>query len=273
MDSWRPLTPDDLPRAGALSACCGWNQTSADWGFFLAHGHVLALDDGHPDLLAATAAVLPHGAELAWISMVLVRPDRRRQGLATRLLRWALDRLGETRRIALDATPEGRAVYRRLGFSDVWGFSRWSLPPVLEMDPATPTHPARDVEMALTLDARAIAAPRGALLRSFAERLPAAARVADGGAILGRDGRRAAQLGPVLAQDAATARALLADARHALGPDTPCIADLRDDATAVTDWIAGQGGRRLRPFTRMARGAAWLAQDALCFAVAGPEFG
>src|SRR5687768_11365326 len=124
---FRRLTEHDLPRAVALSTRAGWNQNAADWRFFLDHGRVRALDDGDPDCMAATAAVLPFGPDLAWISMVLVRPDRRREGLATALMQWAVGVLHGTRCVVLDATPEGREVYRRLGFTDVFGFSRWRL--------------------------------------------------------------------------------------------------------------------------------------------------
>ena len=57
--------------------------------------------------------------------MVLVAGEYRRRGLATALLRQAMDELATARLLpALDATPEGRAVYRRLGFEDSWGFHR-----------------------------------------------------------------------------------------------------------------------------------------------------
>ena len=128
--AFAPMTEAALPRAAALSALIGWNQTAADWCVFLRHGAVRMLDDGEGQALAATAATLPHGPGLAWISMVLVRPDMRRRGLATALMRWAVEslRAAEVPCIALDATPAGREVYRRLGFRDLWGFERWALP-------------------------------------------------------------------------------------------------------------------------------------------------
>ena len=43
--------------------------------------------------IVATAATLPHGGRFAWISMVLVAGDYRRRGLATRLMRRAMDDL------------------------------------------------------------------------------------------------------------------------------------------------------------------------------------
>lgn len=126
-----PLSPSVLPRAKALSSLIGWNQTLADWQVFTEHGAVMACDDGQPEL-AATVATLRYGPAIAWIGMVLVRPDLRRQGLARAGMEWAVASLraaGATS-IALDATPDGREVYRRMGFADAWGFSRWHIPPL-----------------------------------------------------------------------------------------------------------------------------------------------
>ncbi len=270
----RTPTEADLPRAGALSALVGWNQVEADWRIFFDAGEVRVLDDGSPDCLAASAAVLPFGPGLAWISMVLVRPDRRRAGLATQLMRWAVERLGSTPCIALDATPAGREVYRRLGFRDVLGFTRWRLPAPPEA-PAIALRPidAADWHALLTQDLAAFGAPRAALLRGFAQRLPQAAFIAaDGtGFVLGRDGLRAPQIGPVVARDQATALALIAAAQRALGQ--PAVLDLADDAAGVAAAFRAAGAEPLRPFTRMTRGAPLPGASRDLVAMAGPEFG
>jgi len=79
--------------------------------------------------LAASTLVLPYGSEFAWISMVLVLPEHRRHGHATRLLRAAIDELqGRGLTPVLDATPAGREVYLQEGLRDTWGFQRYSLP-------------------------------------------------------------------------------------------------------------------------------------------------
>jgi GNAT superfamily N-acetyltransferase len=264
----RPLTPDDLPRAAALSRLVGWNQVARDWALFLAHGEGRALDDGQ-EALAATAAVIRHGADLAWISMVLVRPDLRRQGHATALMRWAVDVLAGTRCAALDATPAGREVYRRLGFRDLWGFARWSLPVL----PAGGARPLRDDDWpaVLALDAAAFGAPREALLRDFEARSPGF--VLDGGAgfALTRDGARGPQVGPVVARDDDAARALIGTARAALPGDA--VMDLPDARDGLAAWLASRGGAMQRPFTRMALGADTPGDASLIAAVAGPEFG
>lgn len=270
----RCLTDADLWRAATLSALVGWNQNEADWRVFLRDGAVQGLDDGHPETLAATAATLPYGPDLAWISMVLVRPDRRREGLATALMRWAIAQLEGTRCVALDATPAGREVYRRLGFRGVFGFARWRL----EAPPAAPPAALRPVSEAdwpalLALDAEAFGAGRAALLRGFAARLPEAAWVAQDGSgfVLGRDGLNAPQIGPVVAQDAGTALALVATASRAVG--RPALLDLPESHATLAQALQVSGARMLRPFTRMVRGGDLPGLPHRLFAMGGPEFG
>jgi GNAT superfamily N-acetyltransferase len=272
MPAFRDATPQDLPRAAALSARIAWNQLPADWRVFLDQGAVRVLDDGDAACLAASAATLPCGADLAWISMVLVRPDRRREGLATQLMRWAIDHAARPC-LMLDATPAGREVYRRLGFEDVFGFARWSLPKALQSGAATRPMEEADWDWVLALDRAAFGAPRPALLRGFARRLPQAALVTPdrSGFVLARDGLRAPQIGPVVARDEGQALSLLAAARAALG--TSAVIDLADSATTIAASIAAAGGESLRPFTRMARGRVPSAKPEQNFVFAGPEFG
>jgi Predicted acetyltransferase len=121
-----PLRPSEIADAQALVAEAGWNQTAADWQAFLDYGKVQAIRA--QGRVVATAATLPYGA-FGWISMVLVTAAFRRQGLAARLMRGAIDDLVDAGLVpVLDATPAGREVYRKLGFADTWGFARLARP-------------------------------------------------------------------------------------------------------------------------------------------------
>jgi GNAT superfamily N-acetyltransferase len=122
------LQANELGDAGVLVREAGWNQTVADWRIFLTFGTVYAIRN-RAHRLVATAATLPYGGHFAWISMVLVASDYRRQGLATRLLRGCVDDLVGRQLVPIvDATPAGRTVYVGLGFQDSWGFQRYSTP-------------------------------------------------------------------------------------------------------------------------------------------------
>lgn len=260
----RPTRPGDLPRLLALTAAAGWNQTARDWQAFARHGTIRVRDDGGPTM-AASVATLPYGP-IAWIAMVLVRPDLRRRGIATRLVRWALR--SQSGPVALDATPEGREVYRRMGFRDAWGFSRWQVPRLPAMLGARPLTDD-DWPGLVALDAAAFGAGRGWLLDAVAGR-PGFVVERGGlivGAILCREGARAPHAGPLLARSPADAMALLGAALPEGG-----ILDLRDGA-AIEAWLRAHGGTPLRGFNRMIRGGALPGDASGCMAVLGPEFG
>jgi len=264
----------------ALSRAAGWNQNAADWRLMLEIGRGWGLSRADGTLVASTL-VLPYGG-FAWISMVLVLPAQRRKGYASRLLRRALDALraaGLTP--VLDATPAGRAVYLQEGFHDTWGFKRYQLqaPTVQGADRASGIRPLaeRDWPQILALDVGAFGASRERLLRALAARLPSAALVLEEagdirGFLLGRDGREARQLGPLVADADAAAIALVDAALRQL--PVPLYLDAVDHAAALVDWLAARGFVLQRPFTRMVHGGGPAPGDvAKVMLVAGPELG
>jgi GNAT superfamily N-acetyltransferase len=279
------LSPSELDDVAALVREARWNQVAADWRVFLALGRVHAAHtaDGR---IVATTATLPFGGRFAWISMVLVAGEYRRRGLATQLMRRAMDELASARLVpVLDATPDGRAVYRRLGFEDSWGFhrlirrERQGAASTLPAPAGVTIRPVTDADWPAlcAYDAVAFGADRGAVLAGLRGRLPAADLVAAraggiAGFVLGRDGALAAQAGPLIADDDAIAQALLARALD--GIDGPLFVDLADGKAALRSVLEARGFTALRPFTRMVYGSALRFDDAArTFAVAGPEFG
>jgi GNAT superfamily N-acetyltransferase len=284
--SCRPLAQGDVPAALALSASASWNQNEADWRMMLRLGQgwgIEAIDAEGREQLAASVIVLPYGERFAWTSMVLVLPQFRRRGFAQQLLRLALEHLRATGRSAvLDATPAGHAVYVQEGFRDTWGFARYrrevGAPLTSRPDgPATRALHESDWPAIDAMDTPAFGASRLALLRSLAERLPQAARVVERqgrvrGWLLGRDGREAQQLGPLLAEDDTTALCLLHDALAMLSG--PVYADLLDRQHRLLPWLQQQGFAFQRPFTRMVHGALGAPGDARHIVLAaGPELG
>ncbi len=276
-----PLSVGHLEGCLALSESANWNQNAADWQLMLGAGYGwgIELQGG---TLAASTLVLPYGP-FAWVSMVLVLPEYRRRGFATRLLRAALEEL-ERRRLAavLDATPAGRNVYLREGFHDAWGFARYRLARTPRPLPAPRGARVRalaesDWAEVLALDAPAFGASRAPVLRALASRLPEAALVAEEGGrivgfLLGRDGRSARQLGPLVAGHAEVAHGLLARGLEKIPP--PLVVDLPDRESTLRVALEAAGFAAERPFTRMVRGLARAPGDAArLFLVAGPELG
>jgi len=275
---------DDRHLAGclALSKSAHWNQNEADWRVMLAigRGWGITLGDG---TLAASTVVLPYGGKFAWVSMVLVLPEQRRKGYATQLLKTALrenTRMGLTS--ILDATPAGHDVYLQEGFQDRWGFKRYALSapkagfmPVADVRPLQP----KDWAPLLALDAAAFGASRERLLRNLASRLPAAALVVEregalAGFVLGREGREANQVGPLVARDEEAALVLLNAALA--GVRAPIYVDIADHAPALQAWAQARGFAFQRPFTRMVHGEGAgpaPGEAGLVFCPAGPELG
>lgn len=282
----RPLGAADLDGALRLSASAGWNQNRDDWELLLRLGQGWAIDAADVDggvQLAASIVVLPYGADFAWTSMVLVLPAFRGRGYAQRLLRHALLHLAAQGRAAvLDATPAGLPVYAQQGFAGCWGLARYRREAdgaPAQRPPAPATRPLREGDWPgiEALDAPAFGARRMPLLRALAQRLPHAARVAevDGslrGYVLGRDGREALQIGPLVAADDDVAKALLCDALQ-LVPG-PVYVDLLDHRSALRPWLQAAGFALQRPFTRMVHGAAKVPGAPAAIALAaGPELG
>jgi len=264
------LGPQHIAGCFALSKAANWNQNEADWRLMLDIGHGWGLSLADRTLIASTL-VLPYGA-FAWISMVLVHPDHRRQGHATRLLRIAL---ADLRRRGLtpllDATPAGREVYRQEGFRDTWTFKRyvkWGQTPF-----SVASRSENGVCPHLTdLDREAFGADRSRLLRALATRLPQAALAEPKGFVLGREGREARQIGPLVAGDEETAMALLRSALAAV--PAPVYLDVVDHAPRMQQWLQQQGFTFQRPFTRMVHGGGRApGNEKLVYLVAGPELG
>ena len=290
------LTPADLDAAVLLSTSALWNQGRADWAMLLELGEGWGIRSRTPSgevKLAASIVVLPYpseGSGFSWVSMVLVLPEFRRRGFAAQLLRHAVGVL-QARGLTplLDATPAGHAVYEQEGFCDTWGFARYLRPaaagPASRPVSSAPagasctTRPLHEDDWSAiaALDRPAFGADRMPLLRSLAQRLPSAALIACEGArptgfVLGRDGREAHQIGPLIAADDATAKALL---RHALASiEGPVYVDLLDRRKTLLPWLAAQGFAFQRPFMRMVHGAVAAPGDASRIVlVAGPELG
>lgn len=275
------LSASDLADADALVKEAGWNQTQADWRVFLDFGTVYALRDKQK--VIATAATLPYGGKFAWISMVLISGSYRRQGLGTKLMEHCLAELTAANLIpVLDATPAGRDVYVGLGFKDSWSYKRMLLNdkkmiPEVAGDIVVEPISASAWQELRAYDTATFGADRSNVLSRLRGRLPEAefcvwrgGHIA--GFVMGRMGRRAAQIGPLVAENEEIACALLAQALETLSP--PVYIDFIDDKPRTARFLASAGFTAERPLTRMLHKRSLAFQDLTqSYAVMGPEFG
>src|ERR1044071_2630536 len=123
----RLFVESDIAAAMQLKEAAGWNQTEDDWRRLLRlepNGCFCALKDG---AVVGTTTTTTYGDELAWVGMVLVDPPHRRQGIAAKLMSFALDYLRpRVGTVKLDATALGQPVYERFGFQVESLVERWS---------------------------------------------------------------------------------------------------------------------------------------------------
>jgi len=271
------LGPGDAAGALALSDAAGWNQTADDWRVFLKYGRVEGVHD-HTGRLVASAAALPYGDDQGWISMVLVDAAWRHRGLATELLSRCVDCLrAQNLTPVLDATPAGEPVYRRLGFATGLAFERWQaeLPTGACATPANArVMVGAEVDVVVALDRAANRIDRRYLIEAFLARPGTRGWMTHdrSGFIICREGRRAVQIGPLIAADAAAAVALLDAALSNLRG--PVFLDAVTHHEALLAALIMRRFTRQRPFVRMALGDATAQHGgAHQFLVAGPEFG
>jgi GNAT superfamily N-acetyltransferase len=279
--SERRLQVQDCAGCVTLSAEPQWNQIAADWRLMVEAGDSFGLFTPEGRVVASGLTV-PFDGPFGWISMILVTQACRRRGLATHLMRRCMEALSAKGLTpALDATPLGRQVYLRLGFKDVYTLTRFFgaklQPTTLPSDDGIRPMRTSDLATVAAYDRTPFGAGRDRILADLQRRLPACAYMAESegrlrGFVVGRDGRTCAQIGPVVAEDAATATALTMAALASIAG--PVCIDVGDRHSSFVGRLKDAGFSPLLPFIRMIHGRSEPYDDpARIFAVAGPELG
>jgi len=274
----REMTAHDIPAGMRLKGIAGWNQTHGDWERFLDAsplGCFVAETEGE---VVGTAATISYEGRFAWIGMVLVDPAWRGRGVGTKLLDKAikyLDDCGNTS-IKLDATPQGKPLYQKLGFVSEYEIERCQLQPTRAPD--SKVGASSVTEEMLNQDREIFGADRGALLRSIAQEHPAFVLQTRRqgkltGYSLGRQGALADHLGPWVAQDESSARDLLSAFLFRSGREKVFVDGMRNCPWALK-LLREHGFQSSRPLTRMYRGRNdFPGHPELQGGILGPEFG
>lgn len=254
----RPLLPEDLPAAHALSSAFNWPHRLEDWASMSGLGRgVVAERDGQ---VVGTALCWTYGPDRAALGLVGVAPAMQGQGVGRRLMEAVLRWLGD-RAVALYATEAGMPLYRALGFVPV-GKARQhqgttfqdGLVPLPEGERLRPVGRS-DPPVLAALDLEASGMERQTMLTAL---LDAATGVvldrggkAVGFALLRRFGLGHV-IGPVVAPDAVGAKALIG---HFLGsrPGQFIRVDVPEES-GLSPWLEGLGLADAGPAIRMVRG-------------------
>ena len=275
----RLLFESDIPSAMGLKEAAGWNQTEADWRRLLRlepKGCFGAIKDAR---LVGTTTTTIHG-ELAWIGMVLVEPQHRRQRIAAKLMNAALDYLKDkVETIKLDATALGQPVYEKFGFRAESVVERWSGTASARRETQSPALMDGDiVRDVLNMDRVAFNADRARLIRALIDEAcvsPVLMRAADGalsGYALARSGTSKTYVGPVVANDPQVAEILMDRTLTALaGRDV--YVDLNKECSVDASVLPDRGFVKERDLIRMVKGRESTKTSPLVVAIAGPEVG
>ncbi|MCX4824326.1 GNAT family N-acetyltransferase [Streptomyces sp. NBC_01142] len=243
----RRLTTDDLISCADLSEDRGWPREEHKWGLLLTAGTGYGIDDPAGKGLVTACVLTSYGPGLTAIGMVLVAERYARQGVGRRLMKHVLEEAGGTP-LTLHATPYGKPLYEELGFLTtgraemVRGRFQPSAPapaPEMSTRPAT----AEDLPAILRLDNEVFGLDRTHMitrLPAFADQL----RVAEEDGIL--TGYAAAWpnmdthvIGPLIARDTETAKALIASL--AAGSDRPIRTDIDVRHEELLTWLKENG--------------------------------
>jgi len=278
MPEIRLLFESDIPAAMRLKEAAGWNQTEADWRRLLSlapNGCFAAVSNGR---LVGTTTTTVYD-ELAWIGMVLVDPQHRRQGIAAQLLTVALDYLsGKVETIKLDATALGQPVYEKFGFRVESQIERWTgraHSTGLETQSVMDRDAMRDL---LDLDRLAFNADRSELIEKLIDNAcvsPVLLRAADGalsGYALARSGTKKTYIGPAVAKDPGLIETLLDQTLSQLAGREVYL-DINRECLVDTTVLSERGFVKERDLVRMVKGGSSQKTSTLIVAIAGPEVG
>ncbi len=211
----RPMRPDEISLAVNWAAAEGWNPGLADDACFASvdpEGFFIAELDGLP---AATVSCVNYGARFSFLGFYMVRADLRGRGYGLRIWDAAIAHAGP-RVIGLDGVVAQQDNYRKSGFQLAYANVRYGGTVAAPDAPRADVIALSDVPMAAVEadDATVFPARRPAFLQAW---IGAPGHV---GCAVVRDGRPAGwgvirpckkgfKIGPLVADDRATAEAVL----------------------------------------------------------------
>src|SRR5262249_22842624 len=211
----RAMRPQETALAVDWAAAEGWNPGRADaacFGTVDPQGFLIGELDGRA---AATISCVNYDDRFSFLGFYIVRPDLRGRGLGLRIWKTAIAHAA-SRVIGLDGVVAQQENYRKSGFQLAYANIRYGGTGAASASPPAGIVPLRDVPFATieASDAAVFPAARSAFLRAWIG-TPGHIGFAlmRGGALAGwgviRPCRKGHKIGPLVADDRATAEAVL----------------------------------------------------------------
>lgn len=274
----RDMTEADIHAVADLCFEQQWPHREEDLRMFLSIGKGLVAEvDG---AICGTIMSWRFGDSFAMLGVIIVAVAQQGRGLGRRLASAMVDRLdGVT--VMLNATEEGRPLYRKLGFAESGRVCQHNglapVQPLVELRPGERVRPmgAADAGVLNKLYTSAMGMDRSALLEAlFAEGntvVLCQEHQQTGFAVMRRFGRGWV-IGPVVAPDATGAKALIA---HWLGTRTGSFCRIDVPAsTALGPWLEEAGLPEVDCVTPMVLGPPPVpSRDVALFGLAAQALG
>jgi GNAT superfamily N-acetyltransferase len=212
----RAMRPGEISLAVDWAAREGWNPGLADDACFACvdpEGFLIAERDGEP---VATVSCVNYGASFSFLGFYIVRPDLRGRGYGLRIWNAAIAHAG-ARVVGLDGVTAQQDNYRKSGFALAYANVRYGGTVIAPNTPRADVVALSEVPLAAVEadDATVFPAPRSAFLRTWINAPGHAGcafmrngRLAGWGVI--RPCRKGFKIGPLVADDRATAEAVFA---------------------------------------------------------------
>lgn len=254
------MREEDLPACLDLCRAAGWNQLERDWRLLLRLAPKTTMCAESEGRVIGSVALLDYGSGFAWISMVLVHPQFRGRRIGFGLFAMAMELGGGIPCLRLDATAEGRTIYRKFGFEDEFEIVRFEGEG--QCDAPEPNYEC-DWTAICETDRLVFGANRESILKASH-----CHGAADGSVALSRPGYLARHIGPIAANDPDTAAKLL---RQAVSTTTGRMyVDVPHHARSIVP-PSFQSARMLVRMSRGKNPSPGIPERQ--FAILGPEFG
>lgn len=252
------MSRDDVRWALDWAAREGWNPGLDDVSAFFAadpEGFLMARSG---DRVVGTISCVLYGPSFAFAGFYIVEPGVRSQGIGHRLADAALSRAGD-RILGLDGVVEQQSTYRTLGFTLVHRNIRFGGLPRPHLHPDVVDLSGADIDAVAAFDEACFGAPRRAFLEEWLKR-------SDGRAVAVRDGRGlhgygvirrcvdGFKIGPIFADDAEVAAAILGRLAAHAGPRSTVFLDVPEPNTQALALARSQGLEPVFETARMYRG-------------------
>ncbi|MAJ69990.1 MAG: N-acetyltransferase [Alteromonadaceae bacterium TMED7] len=254
----REMREADLPICLEFTQQVKWPHRMGDWQLHFSQGNGSIIENAEGDIVGCILW-WDYSQQLATVGLVVVPEHMQGNGLGRKLMDTVMSQTGE-RNLQLVATVAGKRLYQQCGFEEaaliyqVQGQLAGTVAP-LSSDASIQALDTNNLADIIALDVAAYGCSRASLLTAVAQQGKGLVAYRDGKAVgyaMLRTSGHGQTLGPVLADDDDTAKALIS---QLLTSETGFIRfDLTERAKAIQPWLESLGLAQVDEVSLMVKG-------------------